>query len=204
MANAEMNKALEKSAVKIKKTILALKKAAKKAGMEKTYGPNGPMGELAIDLVFPNMSPEVFSELLNTDEKAMKLREVYRFTLGKQGIDMLATARMDSLDRYLGATDCADTFERFANAFDDVKGKSKTVEKMLTLAQDKELLKSTVSKADSEEKVKGARKDIATEIDASPLNDNTAAIADTLERVGGGKSLEDFVKNNKPKNKGEK
>jgi len=202
MANLELKKSLEKSAVKVKKVILALKKASKKAGMEDKYGPNGPMGELAIDLVFPNMSSEVFEDLLSSDEKVMKLREVYRFTLSKQGADMLATSKMDSLDRYIGAKNCAETFEKFANAYEDVKGNKKTVEKILDIAQDTKLLKSKIKKADEEERAPRENKEIADKIGSSPTNDDTAAIKNTLDNFGMN-SLEDFAKTKNKPEKGE-
>jgi len=197
MANAELNKAFKTSAKKLKKVMLALKKASKKEGMEKNYGPNGPLGELAIDLVFPGLSSEVFANLLSTDKNAMQLREVYRFALGKQDPDSMPTNRMNSLDEYLGVDNCGSTFSNIAKATKKFKGKGDPVKGILELAQDSDELKNQISKYTEEDSVSDTKSDVSEEIKHSPLSGTTKALSDTIDTSS--LSIEDLAKSRSPK-----
>tara|TARA_R110000851_G_scaffold113402_2_gene238074 strand:+ start:209 stop:826 length:618 start_codon:yes stop_codon:yes gene_type:complete len=179
-----INKAFKKSAKKIKRNLVNLKEASKKAGMEKSYGVNGPLGQLAIDAVFPGSSNDIFEELMSKDARAVRVRETYKFTLGKQlNTNETLSTRMDTMDRFLGTTDSEETFSKIAKAAKDFKGKGDHIEGIINLAQNKEELKDRIEKNSKEEMAPKIKKDIAESLSSSPLSEDISGKVNTISNL---------------------
>ena len=180
-----VNRAFKESAIKIKRTLLDMKKAAKAAGMEKAYGVNGPLGQLAIDAIFPGAPDDIFEGLMSKDPRAVNIRKTYKRTMGKQVGDSLISQRMANMNDYLGFTDSHETFLKIANAAKDVKkGKGDVVEFIVNKAQDKEELKSRIAKGKAEDKVTGVESDIAQTKNMNPTSETTTAMAQSIQSAG--------------------
>ena len=186
MANNALTAAFKSTAKKMKADIAAMKRAAKKAGMSKTYGVNGPMGELAIDAIFPGAPDDLFEELLSKDERAKNIRATYKRTMPKGNVaDMPTSARRAQMNEYMGKDSTESTFLAIANAAKDVKkGKGDVVEAIMSKAQDTEELKSRISMDKKEAEVTGIEKDVADTKGMNPLSATTTSMAETVKASG--------------------
>lgn len=196
-----MNRLTKQSAKRIKRNLENMKKASKEAGTEKLYGVNGPLGQLAIDAVFPGSANDVFAGLMSKDERAVRIRDTYKFVLGKQpGKGVTISTKMGNLDKYLGFSDSKETFKKLATAAKDFKGKGDPIEGIVNLAQNKEVLKDRVKSKVKEDSTKGLVKDISEITNTSPMSESTAGMADTVNNLGS-VGLEQIAKAKQKKNK---
>lgn len=197
MANNALNQAFNTAAKKMKADIASMKKAAKKAGMEKVYGVNGPMGELAIDAIFPGAPDELYEDLLSKDERAKNIRLVYKRTMAKGNPDEMPTsARRTQMNDYMGNTSTEETFLKIANAAKEVKGKGDVVEAIVTKAQNTEELKSRVKANKRADEVTGVEADVAEVRKMNPTSSTTVSMAETI-RASGEKGMEELAKSKK-------